>query len=548
MNTRYLLSSMILLGCTLSCSDETTIYQDDLQQNVMLENSELKLQGSVSYDKSGVLGILEEATITRKGLSAKAEEQAGDYPLTLVAQIAAPTYSGRGPLTATHVALDGNYAYVSYNTAGIDYFGAIQVINVTDPHKPVVSSQLIYLNADLNSIEYDNGYVYAVGGVNAELSATAASNSFVVKIACTAGKLSTSSGITYGFQQGYNANDVLINGNFVYVTSGKEGTLTAYNKSNMTISNETPYADLRGVAISNGNIALLDASSGIRVISSGFKAIKEIPISTDFGAESKKTIDFQGDRIVVAEAGKGAGIYSYASGSLLSYIPILINPEGVAESDINTNAVAFNEDVILMANGGAGLCLAEKEADDTDLYGIIQLDGSTNFVASKDDYIFAASGREGLNIIKMNKPAPSLLSRCLLKPLYLGSSKLTVDKGDVEEYTGAKSFNTINVHGSLLLCGSWTSTNAVKVHDDGLFEMRGLLAVGTNKNKKDLTVDKGATFRVEGTLEIYGDLILEDNATIEFIGVASIVSVTGSVKKKSSSVIKGNFIDLNNKF
>ncbi len=547
MNTKYAITSLILMGCTFSCSDETTVFQDDLQQNVVIENSEEKLQGSVSYAKSGVLGIVEEATITRKGLASKDGDQAGDYPLTLVAQIEPPTYPGRGPITATHVDLDGNFAYVSYNTAGATYFGAIQVINVSDPHKPVVSSQLMYLNADINSVEYENGYVYAVGGVDAELSATATSNAFVVKISCPNGKLSTASGITYGFQQGYNANDVLVNGNFVYVTSGKEGTLTAYNKNNMTTANEIPYADLRGVAMSNGNIALLDASSGVRVISSAFQTIKEIPIDTDFGSESKKTIDFQDDRIVVAEAGKGAGIYSYSGGNLLSYIPILINPEGVAASDINTNAVAFNEDVILMANGGAGLCLAEKDADNTDLYGIIDLEGSTNFVASREDYIFAASGREGLYIIKMNKPAPSLLSRCLLKPLYIGSSKLTVSKGQVKEYTGAKSFSSINVEGSLLLCGSWTSTNDVDIDDNGLFEMRGLLAVGTNKKMKDLKVEKGATFRVEGTLEIYGKLILEENATLEFIGPASIVLITGSVEKKSSSVIKGNFIDLNNK-
>ena len=42
------------------------------------------------------------------------------------------------------------------------------------------------------------------------------------------------------------------------------------------------------------------------------------------------------------------------------------NPDGVATSDIVTNAVTINEDVLLMANGGAGLCLSEEEDNGTD--------------------------------------------------------------------------------------------------------------------------------------------------------------------------------------
>jgi hypothetical protein len=194
---------------------------------VLIENDEAKLQGTISFTKAGVLDSLEEETITNKSYASKEEEPAGDYPLTLVAQVSPPTYNGADKLTATHVHVDGNYAYVSYNTPGIEYLGAIQVINIGNPNNPRVTSQLIYTNADINSIQYENGYVYAVGGVDAEKSVRATSNSLLAKIAVDHGRLDTSVGITYGFQSGFNANAVLVNGGSVMVTSGKEGTLTS---------------------------------------------------------------------------------------------------------------------------------------------------------------------------------------------------------------------------------------------------------------------------------------------------------------------------------
>ncbi|MCW5515346.1 hypothetical protein [Muriicola sp. Z0-33] len=548
MNKKVSLFLGALMGMFISCSDETTIYHDDLKEDLVLEVDEVKLQGSLNYTKAGVLDILEENAITNKlsRLTGKPDEQAGDYPLTLIAQVNPPSY-GSSNLTATHVDIAGDYAYVSYNTVGQEYFGAIQVINIGNPNNPRVTSQLIYLNADLNAIAYDGGYVYVVGGVDAEKSVRATSNALLAKIAVSGGRLITDN-IIYGFQEGFNANSVVVNGASILVTSGKDGTLTSYSKSDLITENEVLYTDLRSVSVDNNNIALLDASSGVRVLNNSFQPIKDIPISTDFGAASKKTIDISGDKIIVAEASKGAGVYSYSTGSLLEYIPILINPEGVAESDINTNAVAINDDIILMANGGAGLCLSEKGTNNTNVYGIIALDGSTNFVVSKDDYVFAASGREGLQIIKLNRPNESLASICSGLPVYEGSSKLTVNSGDNYQYQGSKRFNNINVSGSLLLCGSWTVNNRVFVNDNALFEMFGTITVGKNNRRRNVTVDPGAILRIEGSLTIYGDLILEDGATIEFLGPDASANIFGSVVKNGTVTVSGTFDDVRNKF
>ncbi|MEN8797670.1 MAG: hypothetical protein ABF293_00385 [Flavobacteriaceae bacterium] len=530
-----------------SCKDETTVYSDDLQDEVVLETNETRLQVSVSYDKSGVLDIMEESTLG--GRSARnAADSAGDYPLTLVAQVKPPVYSGRGELTASHVDIQGNYAYVSYNSVGEDYFGAIEIINVSDPNNPSVTSRVFYLNADINAVKHNGGFVYIAGGVNAETSVTATSNSFVAKLQLSGARFDLGAGIVYGFQQGFNANDLSFKDGLVWVTSGKDGALTSYSQADLQIQDEVPFSDLRSLAIDGDRIAVLDAGAGVKVLDQGLQIIKEIPISSDFGDFSKKSIDFEGDKITVAEAGKGAGIYSYSSGTLVEYIPILLDPEGVDQGDIVTNAVAINDNVFLMANGGAGLCLSEDTGTETDPFGIIELEGSINYVASKDDYIFAASGREGLQIIKLNRPSESLESRCAALPAYSGSKDLQVPAGQSAGYRGSKRFDNITIGGSLILCGTWTVKNNVNIEENGLFEMNGTLVTGRNNKRRDIVVDENSSLRIEGNLTLFGDLVLNDGATLEFIGDNNVVNIFGSVEINGDVTITGNFEDIRDKF
>ncbi|MEO9893843.1 hypothetical protein [Aurantibacter sp.] len=539
---------LAVLGITISCSDETTIYSDP-QSDISVEENDAVLGNSVVYDKAGVLDIIDENEIAGKSLSGKAEEQAGDYPLTLVAQINSPSFDDGGEnLTASHIDVVENYAYVSYNTSEDGYAGAIDIIDVSDPNSPNVTSRLYYLNADVNAVKYDGGFVYLVGGVDSEKSVTATSNSFVAKINASGGRFDVGSGITYGFQTGYNSTDIVIDGNKVLVTSGKEGSLTIFNKSDLSIISEYPADDLRSVAIYNDEIAVLDASKGVSVLDANLNVLREIAINTDFGQATKRTIGFTNENIIVAEGAKGAGVYNAANGNFIEHIAIPINPEGVDQSDQVTNAVAVNEEALLMANGGAGLCLSEDQDSGSSLVGIIELDGSINYVESKGDYIFAASGKNGLQVIKMNKPDSSLESRCENLNYYSGSSSLTVAASTIKEYKGSKRFSRVNVYGSLLLCGTWTVQNSAYVYEDGIFEMNGTFVVGRNNNRKNFTVDADATLKVEGNLTIYGDLILEDGATLEFIGNSSVVYIAGDVIRNGNTTVNGTFNDYNNKF
>jgi hypothetical protein len=530
----------------VSCKDETTIFKDQLQDEVSLEQNDAILKGSISFDDAGVLDILEEQEIS--GKTAKGMQQAGDYPLTLVAQIDAPSFTGAENLGATHIHLDGDVAYVSYNTVEDGYAGAIDIMNVADPNRPALTGRLYYSNADINSIAYDNGFVYAAGGFDSEQSTRTDFNSFVAKIPVENGRFNLSAGINYGFQEGFNATDVKVRGNEVLVASGGDGFITAYSKNDLTSLYDAPFADLRSIGLVGNEVAVLDASEGVKMLDQNFNVLSTVNINADFGEFSKRTIDISNNRLVVSEGAEGAGVYEANSGNYIKHLPILVNPDGVASQNIVTNAVSINEDVILMANGGAGLSLSEDQGANPDLVGIIELNGSINFVVSKGDYIFAASGKRGLQIIKMNKPSSSLEAECASSPAYTGGRNLIVDAGQDLEYSGSRRFNSLDISGNLLLCGSWTVRNDVSISDNALFEMNGSLVVGRNRSRKDVKVGSGATFRVEGSLIIYGDLILNEGSTIEFLGDNSSANIFGNVIKGDNVTVTGNFDDVRNKF
>ena len=541
-----LLFSAVLL-CAISCSDETTFYTEP-ESTINLESDIQVLTNSIVFGNSGVLDIFEKDGTTGKFSKGNEEGVAGDYPLTLVAQVSPPSFTGGNNLTASHVHVDGNFAYVSYNTVDASYAGAIDIINISDPNNPVVTSRIYFTNRDINSLKYDNGFVYAAGGIEAEGDATALSNSFVVKIPAVNGVFSTD-GIIFGYQQGFVATDVETTGTTVFVTSGMDGSLASYDKLTLTLSREILAADLRSLAVNNTDVAVLDGSKGVTIYDQNFNIKKEIAINSDFGVSTKKTIDFDGDRIIVSEGSKGVGVYNATSGAFIEYIPIMINPDGVDTSDIVNNAVAINDGVLLMANGGAGLSLNEKKTDNTEEFGIIGLDGSINYVESKDDYVFAASGKLGLQILKMNKPSETLLNRCADLLIYIGNDNIRVALGEELAYSAGpgKRLSSVKVEGSLLLCGSWTVQNNTTIEEMALFEMNGSFIIGSNKKQKEILIKKDGAFRVEGNLTIYGNLILEEGATIEFLNNA-VVTIFGDVVLGNGAEVIGDFVDVRNAF
>jgi hypothetical protein len=141
-----------------------------------------------------------------------------------------------------------------------------------------------------------------------------------------------------------------------------------------------------------------------------------------------------------------------------------------------------------------------------------------------------------------------LVSSCENLAAFSGSSSYSVPTGEEQAYSGSKRFKSLAVDGSLLLCGSWTVRDDITINENGVFEMNGTIVVGRKNRSRDIVVKAGATLRIEGSVSIYGDLILEDGATVEFLGDSSIAVVWGKVTKKGNTTVTGTFNDYFSKF
>ncbi len=445
-----LLAILVFIGC----SDETTVF--DLQSQgkaLLLEENTSFLENSVSRSSNGVLEIYfehedyDDVQLVKNGNfglsrsiaktsqnSVNTSNASSDFHLNLVGQVQSPTFDGNTNLAATHIDIDNDFAYVSYNTAGEVYAGAVDVIDLRDPLAPVLTSRMYMYDRDANVVFYDNGYIYVIGGVNIERVLEATGESFIAKIRVNSGVIDVND-VNYFYQEGQTATGITKLGNSFYVSSGIEGVIAKYDADSFLKSNEVAYDDLRWVASSNDRIAVLDGGSGVKVLDTDLNEVSRIDTRMDLVAGAKRTIAIEGNQLVVAEGDAGAAIFDLNSGNLEERLPILIDPENVIEADKVTNAVDVAGSVTLLANGGAGLAIRVKN-DIINLMGVVELNGSINYVASSGDFIFAASGTRGLQIINKIRRQESLVipeGNYIIKARNsgraMGLSSLSVDDG-----------------------------------------------------------------------------------------------------------------------
>jgi predicted RNA-binding protein len=140
-----------------------------------------------------------------------------------------------------------------------------------------------------------------------------------------------------------------------------------------------------------------------------------------------------------------------------------------------------------------------------------------------------------------------LINACDDLPPYDGSVVLNVGSAEALSFQGGKQLDAIINEGFLLLCGSWTVSDQVTVAPDAVLRLFGTMAIGTNQERGALTVGRGALLQIEGNVTIYGDLILEDGARVEFLGDSSVIDIFGDVSSGRGSTVAGKFRDVRNK-
>ena len=516
-----------------ACQSDDINSVNNQEQKVILDTDIQKLSKRMNFENSGVINLSADAN-----LAARDGGSSSDFPMSLLAEVNPPTYSGI-TLTASHVDVKDNYVYVSYNTQGDVYLGGIDVIDISQPNNPQLIVQAILPNTDISTVVYRDGQLYIAGASDVDSNGTLSSPAFVAKMPLQNGMLTTN--YTSVSLVGNVATGLAVADSKYFGVSGNNGVVAKIDKTTNTIETTIAIADLRAMGHINNKIVVLSGSEGVKVFNADNLSLQSSFSTSSDVLDAKRTIDFQGNNLLVSEGYQGLKVYNLTSGSLLQTLSLPTGLPDIDQNDVVTNAVSVNGDFVYVANGAAGVYVYKKVSGNLNLLGSIQLGGSSNYVKSVGDYIFVATGIGGLKIIK--KVTVSSID-CTGFAAYNGGQWLNVNSGETLNYQGSAALQGINVNQNLTFCGSLSVSQQLNVNSNGIFTLKGSLAQGQNSST---TMHVNGTFRVEGSVVIYGNLTLNSGAKLEFLGPNSSITVHGNVAKNGNVTITGTYTDVLNK-
>lgn len=503
-------------------------------EKVILNTNSESLTKRIDLSGSGVLDLVSPLEVTGK----VAESQAGTFPMSLLAEVSPPAYNGK-ILMATHVDVKDSYVYVSYNTQGDAYLGGIDVIDVSSPNNPKLVVQAILPNIDISTVLYDNGKLYIAGAVDVDFNKVTTS-AFVAQMPLQSGLLTND--YVLNSLAGFVGTGIAVADAKYYAVSGNNGVVAKLDKITNLIETTIAVDDLRAMGRIDNKIVVLSGTAGVKVYNAGTLNLESSFVTSTDAAEAKRTIDFQGNNLLVSKGYEGFGVYNL-SGTLQQSFSVPTAAVGIDQNDVVTNAVSVNGDYVYVANGAAGISVYKTTAGTLELLGTIALSGSSNYVKSVGDYIYVASGNGGLKIVK-KVTVPSI--DCSSFATYNGGQNLNVNSDDDLKYQGSASLKTVNVSANLTFCGSLAISQGVNINNKGVFIMKGSMAQGQyNSNSSNFNIN--GTLKIEGSVVVYGNLVMNSGAKLEFLGSDSEITIYGKVTKNNGVTITGTYKDTFNK-
>ncbi|GAA6767118.1 hypothetical protein AAFH68_30660 [Flavobacterium sp. CGRL1] len=538
MKKNVYLFSFLALSLLISCDDNNDNKNDQSLDSITITSDQNTLNQRLDYTNSGVIAI-ENGSLTGK----TAENTVTSFPLVQIAEIKPPVDANGKTLQASHVTVNGNYAYVSYITRGDVYSGAIDVIDVSDPYKPKLVTSALIPNTDITSLTYSNGSLIIGAAKDVDKDPLLGSNPAVVfNMPLSSGLLTDK--LTTNYLESRVTTDVAANTSNYFAVTGDNGSLFKISTSTKAVTGKTAMADLRSIALTSDKVVTLSGTKGVNIYNQTTLALqKSFTTSTDVSG-AKRTMDIDGTKLLVSEGPNGLGVYDINSGSKLQTIAI-----ATAGEDNVTNAVSINDGYAFLANGALGLNVYQPGTQYS-LLGSVGITGSSNYVKSSGNYIYVASGTGGLKIIKMEKPNTTF-ANCSSYSIYNQGKDLILNSNDVKSYQGATSINSIIVNSGATLthCGAISVLSNLTLNSGGTFNMTGSLSQGKyqQSNPTELIINSNSLLQIQGSVVIWGNLTLNSGAKINFIGNDSSITIYGKVTKGSNVTITGNYKDTENK-
>ena len=328
---------------------------------------------------------------------------AAQVRLSLQAQVAPPTVSGT-QLQASHVSRDGDRAYVAYNVRGDVFRGGVDVFDGLQSTRPQLTSQALFYDTDVSAIDKAGDDLYlATATANESFENPAVLELLHLRnngryITETAARIPLTS---------FAATGVEASGGLTYVTTGSSGGLTILDANLQPVFDDA-IADARAVTVTDEYIVVMRGTPGaLRVYQEASRTLlHDIPLGGANIPESKGSLFVVGDHAFVATGDGGVVVADIVAGQILEQLPAPVVPGLPAELSVS-NGLAWHSDLVFIANGEAGLWVAQANnalqtlsgPPGLSILGRIDVGGSANYVQVRGNRLFVASGVSGLSII-----------------------------------------------------------------------------------------------------------------------------------------------------
>lgn len=331
------------------------------------------------------------------------------FPMTLIAEVDPPTLEGT-PLQATHLAIRGDRAYVSYNVQGSVFLGGVDAFDRIGGKRPILTSGLLFTDTDVSAVEADGNELYlATGAAETSYDSTAVFETTGLR---AGGRLISPLTTRMGVPS-FVATGLALQGTRIFLTSGDTGGgVTVLDQSTLAVLSFDPFEDARAVAAEGGRVvALRGTPAALRSYDPSSGALlAEIPVGGATIPEAKSGLALAGDVAAVAAGEAGVKLVHLGSEAVIAELPLPVQ----GDPDFVSNEVAIHGDVLFVANGGGGLWAAESSiplgaigpGDSPVLQWIGRVgfpEGtSVNFVARKGNRLVTAGGLGGLKIVALD--------------------------------------------------------------------------------------------------------------------------------------------------
>ena len=398
--------------CTLfSCQKDSPLTdtpEDEFIEigNLLINSDPAQLAGRITYKNEIVPIVDTETTALLKSTDDFPEiDLTKNYAFKLRAEVDPPVYQDN-TLQATHVTINDDYAFVTYNTRGPKWLGGIEIFDVSDLENPVIISSAILVNTDVSSVDYADGKIYVVGATGDYEEKGFVSPAFMEVISLDA---------TMAFEKvdtiidisSYAGTDIKVAAGHIFATSGSTGGLTIFD-AGYTEAGTEEISDARSVDANSDHLYVLQGQEGrVNVFELSDATYTETyHVGGATIPESKSEIAVSDEYIFAALNEAGLSMLNL-DGGIKQSLPKPATPPGALDENHVTNSVSLIGDLVLIGNGESGIhvggLIAEKE-DSLWMLGAMEFgeSQSANFVESKDSVIFVATGLGGLKILAIS--------------------------------------------------------------------------------------------------------------------------------------------------